>query len=106
MSDRNSPPPFEGGGTTPRTPSFDRDSPSYNPTPNEELVTPPLPTTVPRDRLKEQSMEFSRMLVYRPTKEQLTEKVNDAVKKITDVKPSKTKLKLKVNRITVSLDFI
>uniref|UniRef100_A0A914PDF6 Uncharacterized protein n=1 Tax=Panagrolaimus davidi TaxID=227884 RepID=A0A914PDF6_9BILA len=100
MSDRNSPPPFEGGGTTPRTPTFDRDTPSHNPTPNEELVTPPLPTT------KEQSMEFSRMLVYRPTKEQLTEKVNDAVKKITDVKPSKTKLKLKVNRITVSLDFI
>jgi anaphase-promoting complex subunit 11 len=111
MSDRNSPPPFELGGTTPRTPAFDRDSPSHNPGTNEELVTPPLPLedsvqpywkTLTMEKLMAQSMEFASMLVYRPNKEHLTEKVNNAVEKIIAVKPSKTKLKLKVNRITLT----
>uniref|UniRef100_A0AC35FZ26 Anaphase-promoting complex subunit 11 n=1 Tax=Panagrolaimus sp. PS1159 TaxID=55785 RepID=A0AC35FZ26_9BILA len=97
MSDRNSSPPFERQGTTPRTPTFDRD---YNPTPNEELETR-LPI-LPFWKIREQSMEFGRLCVYRPSQEKLTKKVNDAVEKFIAVKPSKTKLKLKVNRITLT----
>uniref|UniRef100_A0A914YGQ8 Anaphase-promoting complex subunit 11 n=2 Tax=Panagrolaimus superbus TaxID=310955 RepID=A0A914YGQ8_9BILA len=110
MSGNDSSPEGEDGT---ESPTFERDLLVYTSSPNEPLVTPPpFDYTVSPNCPKPETPEnifaesFEGLLPqnsdFQTERNRLTEKVCNVVKKITVSKPSKTKLKLKINRVTLT----